>query len=92
VPELPTAKEAGLAGYEYSTWYGMLAPAGTPRGMISRIHTDLVAQLKSPEVVERFSSQGLDVEAGTPAEFTTFVKSELEKWRSVVRTAGLRVQ
>ena len=92
VPDLPTAKEAGLAGYEYSTWYGMLAPAGTPRGIVSRIHTDLVGQLKSPEVVERFAGQGLDVEAGTPAEFTAFVKSELEKWRSVVRTAGLRVQ
>ncbi len=92
VAELPTADEAGLAGFEYSTWYGMLAPAGTPRKLVDKVHADVAKVLHSALVAERFAAQGLDVQATRPDEFDAYVKSELEKWSRVVRTAGLKVQ
>jgi len=92
VSELPTAAEAGLAGYEYSTWYGLLAPAGVPRDVLAKLHADTVRVLRDPQVAERFNGQGLDVQPSTPEEFDAYVKAELAKWRSVVNTAGLKVQ
>jgi tripartite-type tricarboxylate transporter receptor subunit TctC len=92
VADLPTAAEAGLPGYEYTTWYGILAPAGLPRALLARIHDDVVAVIQQPQVVERFANQGLDVQPSTPQEFETYVKSELGKWGHVIRTAGLKVQ
>jgi tripartite-type tricarboxylate transporter receptor subunit TctC len=92
VAELPTAAEAGLPGYEYTTWYGILAPAGTPLKILTQIHGDVVGLLQSQPVAERFNAQGLDVQASTPTEFEAYVKSELDKWSRVIRTAGLRVQ
>lgn len=91
-PDLPTASEAGLAGYEYATWYGMLAPAGTPRRIVTQISGDMGAILQSPQIVERFAVQGLDVQPTSSAEFAAYVKGELNTWSRVVRTAGLRVQ
>jgi tripartite-type tricarboxylate transporter receptor subunit TctC len=92
VADLPTAAEAGLQGYEYTTWYGMLAPAGTPARILSKVNADVVNLLQSPQVAERFAAQGLEPQPGTPQEFASYVKSELDKWSSVVRTAGLKVQ
>ncbi len=92
VQELPTASEAGLAGFEYSTWYGMLAPAGTPRKLVTQVHGDVAKVLHTPAVTERFAGQGLDVQATTPQEFDAYVRSELDKWSKVVRLAGLKVQ
>ena len=92
VGDLPTAAEAGLAGYEYTTWYGMLAPAGTPAKILAKVNADVVKLLQAPQVAERFAAAGLDVQPGTPQEFTQYVKSELAKWSQVVRTAGLKVQ
>jgi tripartite-type tricarboxylate transporter receptor subunit TctC len=92
MPDLPTAAEAGVAGYEYTTWYGMLAPAGTPRRIVARIHEDTVKLLQSPQMAERFGVQGLEAQPSTPGEFSSYVKSELAKWTGVVRTAGLKVQ
>ena len=92
VANVPTAAEAGLPGYEYTTWYGLLAPAGAPRNILSRVNGDVVKLLRSPPIVERFGSQGLDPQPTTPGEFSAYVKSELVKWSGVVRTAGLKVQ
>jgi tripartite-type tricarboxylate transporter receptor subunit TctC len=92
VADLPTASEAGLAGFEYSTWYGMFAPAGTSGKLVTQVYGDVAKVLHSPTVAERFASQGLDVQATTPQEFDAYVKSELTKWSKVVRTAGLKVQ
>ena len=90
--ELPTADEAGLPRFEYSTWYGMLAPAGMPRKLLSQIHGDTVRAVRAPQIVERFGALGLDVQASTPEEFDAYVKAELEKWNRVVKVAGLKVQ
>src|SRR5262245_40858627 len=92
VPDLPTASEAGLPGFEYTTWYGMLAPARTPRAIVTQIHADTGKVLKDPQVVERFAAQGLEAEASTSAEFASYVKAELARWSKVVRVAGLQVQ
>ena len=92
ITELPTADEAGLPRFEYSTWYGLLGPAGMPRKLLAQIHGDTVKILHSPQVAERFGSQGLDVQATTPEEFEAYVKAELDKWGRVVRVAGLKVQ
>ncbi len=92
VPDLPTASEAGLKGYEYTTWYGALAPDGTPRRIVSQLHGDFVKVLQTPQITGSFSAQGLDAQSSTPAEFSAFVKAELQKWTGVVRTAGLKVQ
>jgi tripartite-type tricarboxylate transporter receptor subunit TctC len=90
VPDLPTAAEAGLARYDYSTWYGILAPAGVSKPLLARLHRDVTTVLQSQEVKERFGAQGLDPHPSSPEEFASFVKSELVKWTGVVRTAGLK--
>lgn len=92
VPDLPTAAEAGVAGYEYTTWYGILAPKGVSIPLLSRIHRDVTAILQSPQMKARFGAQGLDAQPSSPEEFAAYVKSELAKWSGVVRTAGLHVQ
>ena len=92
VGDVPTAAEAGLPGYEYTTWYGILAPAGVPQKLLARIHDDIVKVLRDPQVVERLAAQGLDAQPTTSKEFETYVRSELAKWSGVVRTAGLKVQ
>jgi tripartite-type tricarboxylate transporter receptor subunit TctC len=91
VPDLPTAAEAGLPRYDYTTWYGILAPAGVPRALLTRLNRDVTTVLHAPEVKERFGGQGLDAHPSSPDEFAAFVKSELAKWAGVVRTAGLKV-
>jgi len=70
----------------------MLGPAGLPRKLLAKIHEDTVKAIRSPQVVERFAAQGLEVQATAPDEFAAFVKAELAKWGNVVRTAGLKVQ
>lgn len=91
-PDLPTANEAGLPGFEYTTWYGMLAPAGTPAVVIARLHGGLAALAHDSKIRGRFSAQGLDAHFGTPAEFGTFLKAEVAKWSRVVSAAGLDAQ
>jgi tripartite-type tricarboxylate transporter receptor subunit TctC len=92
VPDLPTAAEAGLPGYEYTTWYGMLLPAGVAAPLLARVHADLTAILREPLVRERFSAQGLDAHGNSPAEFARYLRSEVAKWGGVVQVAGLTPQ
>ena len=90
--DLPTASEAGLPGFEYTTWYGLLAPTRTPRTVLAQLHADSTRVLKDPPVAGRFATQGLEVEASTSAEFASYIKAELARWSRVVRVAGLQVQ
>jgi tripartite-type tricarboxylate transporter receptor subunit TctC len=89
VPDLPTAAEAGLAGYEYTTWYAMLLPAGTPAPVAGRIHQDVVGVMREPRVKARFSAQGLDVHGTSQEEFAAYLKAEVAKWSRVIQVAGL---
>lgn len=88
--ELPTMMEAGVASYESATWYGIVAPAGTPADIVNRLNSEIVAILKSPEMNDRLSKEGADPVGNTPAEFARHIQTEIEKWRKVIRAAGIQ--
>lgn len=91
-PELPTAAEAGLPGYEYTTWYGMLAPAGTSAPAVVRMHGDLATLARQPRVEERFSAQGLELRTTAPQDFGKYLAAEVARWQQVVNAAGIQKQ
>ncbi len=88
--ELPTMVEAGIKGYESSTWYGLVAPAGTPLDIVNRLNAEVVAGLKSPDLNERLTREGADPVGNSPAEFSKYMQSEIDKWRKVIRAAGIQ--
>lgn len=90
--EMPTAAEAGLPGFEYTTWYGMLAPAATARPVITRIHGDLSMLMRQPRIKERFSAQGLEIRATSPQDFGRYLGEEVKRWQQVVNAAGIEKQ
>jgi tripartite-type tricarboxylate transporter receptor subunit TctC len=90
-PDLPTIAEAGVKGYEVTTWYGLLAPAGTPPDIINKIHDQVVAALKTPEMKQRLDEIGAEPGGMSPAEFAAFIVSETAKWGKVVRDSGATV-
>ena len=91
-PQIPTAAESGLPGYEAATWFGLFAPAATPRDVIARLQTEAAAGLNAPDVKERMAVQGLFVVANTPEQFANFLKTEVPRWAKVVRDAGIKPQ
>ena len=90
VPDIPTVAEAGLPGYESVQWYGMLAPARTPRDIITRLHGEATRVLQQPEIKARFAGDGADPVGSTPEEFSRYIQSELTKWAKVAREAGIQ--
>ena len=93
LPELPTiADAAGLPGYGASGWYGFLAPAATPRPVITRLSAEIAQALRHPEVVERLSGQGAEPVGSTPEEFGAFIRSEIDKWAKLVKAANMKVE
>lgn len=92
LPDVPTVAESGFPGYEYSTWYGFLAPAGTPRAIVEKLNKAAVGVLKSDKTRERYIAQGMDPLASTPAEYSAYLKTEIAKWTKVVRAAKLPLQ
>lgn len=92
VSDMPTASEAGVPGFAYTTWYGMLVPAGTPSALVSRIQSDLSRQIREPRVAERFSGQGLTIHANAPQAFGNYLAEEVARWARVVSAAGIQKQ
>ena len=92
LPDVPTAAEASLANYEVTTWYGILAPAGTPRPIVMRLNGELVKIMHSAEVKERLAGLGTDPVTTTPEEFAAYIKQEIAKWGDVIRKAGLKAE
>ena len=92
LPEVPTVAESGVPGYEYSTWYGLLAPAGVPRPLIERLNKATVGVLNSPETRQKYETQGVDAIPSTAARYAAYLKSETEKWTKVVRAAKIPQQ
>jgi tripartite-type tricarboxylate transporter receptor subunit TctC len=88
-PEIPTIAEAALPGYEAMQWYGLLAPAGTPREIIAMLHKEAAATLRTPENVSRFANEGAEVVASTPEAFDAFIRAESVKWAQVAKAAGI---
>jgi tripartite-type tricarboxylate transporter receptor subunit TctC len=89
-PDLPTVAEAGLPGYAAGSWYGLVAPVGTPRDIIARLHTETLKVLRLPDVKERLDATGFEVLTSTPEEYAAFTRSEIEKWAKVVKASGAR--
>ncbi|MCX7137307.1 MAG: tripartite tricarboxylate transporter substrate binding protein [Proteobacteria bacterium] len=89
-PELPTIAESGYPGFEVRSWYGLLAPAGTPKTIIDKLSSQIAAVLRQPEVIAKLASDGAEPGGDTPAEFAAYIKSEAERWGKVVKTAGIR--
>ena len=91
-PEMPTLAESGLPGFEYTTWYGMLAPAATPKHIVHVLYADTTKILKRPDMQSRFKAQGLDVYGTSPEEFAKYLGAEIKKWDKVVRAAGISAE
>jgi tripartite-type tricarboxylate transporter receptor subunit TctC len=83
--------EAGVPGFVVESWYGLMAPAGTPEAVVTRLRREVLAVLAKPEVREYFAKQGADIETSTPAEFAARVKSEKARWAEVIKTSGARI-
>jgi tripartite-type tricarboxylate transporter receptor subunit TctC len=91
-PDVPTVAESGVPGYAFDVWYGMLFPAGTPRAIVGRANAEINNVLKSPALAQRFAAVGLEPAGSTPEEFAKMIRSEMAKWRKVVREAKIQVQ
>ena len=91
-PNVPTLNESGFPKFESSTYYGLLAPAGTPRPIINRLHDEVVKIIKSPESMERLASVGAFAVANTPEQFTQALKLDVEKWARVVKEHGIKAE
>ena len=91
LPDVQTIAEGGVKGYEASNWAGVLAPAGTPRSVISLVHTTTIEALKAPETRERFMKQGLEIVGSTPEHFSDFIKIEIRKWTKVIQDSGAKI-
>ena len=90
-PEIPTMDEAGVPGYEASIWNGILAPTGTPKAVVNRLHETIVQILKSPQAAERYANVGAEIRYNSPEEFAVLIRAELAKWAKVIKAAGIRV-
>jgi tripartite-type tricarboxylate transporter receptor subunit TctC len=90
LPDVPTVAEAGLPGYEYQDWWGVFAPAATPRAVVDRISKEIARALKLPDVTDQLQSQGAEARPSTPDEFTSFVRAKIEAARQVATSAGIR--
>jgi len=91
-PDVPTMQEAGVAGYEVSGWYGMLAPGKTPRPVVARLNQEVTGILQMPEIKARLSGDGSEPVGSTSEAFAAHIKSEIAKWAKVVKEAGIRVE
>jgi tripartite-type tricarboxylate transporter receptor subunit TctC len=89
-PDIPTVAESGVPGYEVTTFYGISAPAKTPRPIIDRLHSEIVRALNSPDIRERLQGLGADPVGNTPEQYTAFMVNEIAKWTKVIRAAGIK--
>ena len=89
LPEVPTMREAGVPGYEASTWYGLYAPAGTPSETIEKINVDFKSVLESPDIRERLAQLGIDTIASSPEDLRSYLSEEIDKWAKVIKAAGI---
>ena len=91
LPDTPTLMEAGLAGFDISSWQGVFTPAGTPPDIVRKLHGEIVRIMGLPDIQRRLSDLGLTTIANTPEQFTAFIKTEIEKWQKIIKVSGARV-
>jgi tripartite-type tricarboxylate transporter receptor subunit TctC len=92
IPDIPTVAESGFPGFESTVWFGMLAPARTPREVVMRLSAEMRGAAARPELQETFSSQGLDTISNTPDAFAELIRTETAKWTEVVRVSGSKIE
>ncbi|MPZ40082.1 MAG: tripartite tricarboxylate transporter substrate binding protein [Rhizobiales bacterium] len=92
LPDVPTAAEAGLPGYDVANWIGIVAPAGTPAAIVEKLNKEIAAAMQSPEVRKQLANQGTETRTMSPAEFGDFMEQELVKWGRVVKEGGIKAQ
>jgi tripartite-type tricarboxylate transporter receptor subunit TctC len=92
LPEVPTLRESGLPEYEAGSWYGIEAPAGTPRAIIDQLNAVIVKALRQPDVARRLATEGAEVIGSTPEEFGAHIKAEGERVGRIVRAAGIKAE
>ncbi len=88
-PDLPTIAESGVAGFEVVQWYGLFAPAKTPKEIVDKLNREVLAVMRDPDTVKKFAAQGADVVAGSPDELGKLVQSELAKWGKFIKEARI---
>ena len=91
-PEVPTVAEAGVAGYEYTLWYGAFAPSQTPRPIVTRLNAHLVSILAQPDIMQRLAAQGAQARSTAPDEFTHFMRAESARLARVIKVAGIKIE
>ena len=91
LPDVPTLDESGLKGFDAVGWNGLLAPAGTPREIVARLHSEVARILRAPEVRDQLTAQGADIVANSPDEFAVWIRGEVRKWAGVVRDSGAKL-
>jgi len=91
LPDVPTMAEAGLPGYEASSWFGVLAPAGTPLAIVTKLNAEIAKWLATPEAKEKLSKQGANAAGGTPEDFAKHIAAETAKWAKVVKDSGAKI-
>src|SRR5262245_11084318 len=92
ISELPTLAESGFPDFEATSWFGLLAPAGTPAAVVSKVHADIVQIAVQADVRERIAQLGLEVSLNSPEEFAAVIKSDTDKWAKVIREANIRAE
>jgi tripartite-type tricarboxylate transporter receptor subunit TctC len=90
-PELPTMAESGFPGFEAVPWFGLVAPAGTPKDVVDKLHSEVVKTLAMPEVRKKFDELGLEPVGNTPAEFAAVIRKEIPEWGKVIKDAGIKL-
>jgi tripartite-type tricarboxylate transporter receptor subunit TctC len=90
LPDVPTMQEAGIAGYDTSTWGGLLAPAGTPKAVVEKINAEVIRILAMPDVRKTLQDNGIEPGGGSPAHFGSFIQAEMVKWGKVAKDAGIQ--
>lgn len=91
LPDVPTAAEAGIPGYEVSSWHGFVVPAGTPQAIVDKLNAELNRVLQEQEVKKAFAAEGVEPHGGTPAQFRSFIEGQMALWKKVVRDRNITV-
>ena len=91
IPDVPTIGESGLAGYDVSQWYGVSVVAGTPGEIIAKIHSDLADIIKMPDIRSRMADLGVEPVGNTPAQFSELIRSEIVKYRKIVKDTQITI-
>jgi tripartite-type tricarboxylate transporter receptor subunit TctC len=91
-PDIPTVAESGVPGFDYVTWYGLFAPAATPRAIIAKLNAQVVSMLAEPELAQRLVVQGADPQSSTPEGLARYMREEHERWKKVITSAGIKAE